>query len=141
MLRSVVVKAVGGQKRSDLSVNLQTLQIYSILHITESNPLRLFKGQTELHRALLRQLISGLSSHLCPPRILYKGATSKGANHQILYCGPTFPKRFIDSIPDKIEEFEEKSDKGRADMLSLATRNPGTDAAGGDRGLLATGTK
>jgi hypothetical protein len=110
---SVVVKAVGATQKVRTSVNLQTLQIYSILHITESNPYDCLKVSESFHRALTLETARGkLGSPLifALPRILQREA--KQTEVQILdsLLWARDPK-FIDSMPDKIEEFEEKSDK------------------------------
>jgi hypothetical protein len=110
---SVVVKAVGATQKVRPSVNLQTLQIYSILHITESNPYDCLKVSESFHRALTLETARGkLGSPLifALPRILQREA--KQTEVQILdsLLWARDPK-FIDSMPDKIEEFEEKSDK------------------------------
>jgi hypothetical protein len=110
---SVVVKAVGATQKVRTSVNLQTLQIYSILHITESNPYDCLKVSESFHRALTLETARGkLGSPLifALPRILQREA--KQTEVQILdsLLWARDPK-FVDSMPDKIEEFEEKSDK------------------------------
>jgi hypothetical protein len=112
---SVVVKAVGATQKVRTSVNLQTLQIYSILHITESNPYDCLKVSESFHRALTLETARGkLGSPLifALPRILQREA--KQTEVQILdsLLWARDPK-FIDSMPDKIEEFEEKSDKAK----------------------------
>ena len=106
-----VIKAVGATQKLHPSPNLHALQIFSILHITESNPYDYLKVSESFYRALSRETARGkLGSPLifALPRILQRDVkqTDVQITDSLLWCSDL---KFSDSLPEKIQEFQTNS--------------------------------
>ena len=118
---SVVVKAVGATQKVSPSANLQTLQIYSILHITDSNPYDCLKVSESFLQALTLETARGkLGSPLIfgLPRIMQREMRQTEVQIMDSLLWARDPK-FTDSMPDKIDDFEEKTEEKGKDTVFL----------------------
>jgi Retinoblastoma-associated protein B domain/Retinoblastoma-associated protein A domain len=107
---SVVLKAIGATHKLRPSPNFQTIQIYNILHVCESNPMDFLKVSGSFLTAMTTEDAKVESPLLLLPRFLQKDfrRTEQSVLDSLLWARD--PK-FEEPFPDKIEDLAERTAK------------------------------